>query len=153
MAGISIKELFEALAKLSGPPNSSPRSRHWISPHWEVTSPQGGPNDPNNTRTRIKICNLNTEPVAVTINFFNFDGTLQSKANATQVNDLPPNGQVDFFPADVGRGWLELIATAPIYPSGYITQDAAPGVFHPGNPDALMETVGFAMTFYALVDE
>ena len=153
MAGISIKELFEALAKLSGPPNSSPRSRHWISPHWELTPPKGGPNDPNNTRTSIQICNLNAEPVTVTINFFNFDGTLQSKANATQVNDLPPNGQVEFFPADVGRGWLELIATVPIYPSGYITKDARPETSHPGNADASMETVGFPMTFYALVDE
>lgn len=150
MAGISIKELFEALAKLTGPPNSSPRSRHWISPHWEFTTPIGGP---NNTTTTIQICNLNAEPVAVTINFFNSDGSLQSKANATQVNALPPNGQVRFGPADTGRGWVELIATAPIYPSGHITKDASPVMFHPDNPDALMETVGFAITFYALADE
>jgi hypothetical protein len=49
-------------------------------------------------------------------------------------------------------GWIEVICNKPIYPSGVVSVDRTAYTNMPG-VTAPMQTVGFAMQFYPVIDE
>lgn len=155
--GISIKAIAQLLDQINFAIQQMRRGQygHWVSPYVEQTIRTAfAPTTPlmNNSETDIYVLNLNAKPVDVTINVFAINGDLWH----TTVLSVLPRGTTPFrVGSDTGGdilGWIEVICSKPIYPSGVISVDRtastdAPGVIAP------MQTVGFAMQFYPVIDE
>src|SRR5215213_3680860 len=106
--------------------------RHWMSPYCETDRSISIINSVktltrSHTVTHIQILNPGPEPASVTINVFDQKGSLQT--DLVKTLSLSPRSMDRFMMGESSNretflGWLEIVASKPIFPSGYVTTNA-----------------------------